>query len=183
MTEPIIREAEGLDAPVSPSWDTVWVNFDPNNDLPQLDGSGDFALADPDLEPRNIGGLRSISPLGSAVFQCLFTNKRRPDELMQPGLDRQGWAGDTFDIIEEDGERELGSLLYTLERSAIDYDTMGRARAYAAESLATLIDQGRVREFEIVVEADKAKGFLIISVTAVTPVGDREFIGTWPANV
>ena len=56
------------------------------------------------------------NPLHTAIIACLFTDKRQPDDQRLPGdtPDRRGWFGDTVDIREDFGEREMGSLLWTL---------------------------------------------------------------------
>lgn len=127
---PIDDDAEPLLSP-----DTIW------------DGAaGDWAVGD---EKGNVGGLRAKAALATAVILCLMTDARvEPDELPPEG-DNRGWAGDSFDLRTDLGERLIGSKLWLLRRSTANETTAQRAEDYAREALQTLIDQGAVASIDV----------------------------------
>jgi phage gp46-like protein len=188
MADPIIRHQEGLDPSATPLWDTVWrLDFDPENPGSGAAGAaGDWATVEDEPpepesgippEPNNRGGLRARDQLATAIILCLFTDRRRPDDVEAPdgSAERRGWHGDTFDM--ERGEAALGSLLWTLERGVLNYETQRRAEYYAAEALEPLIAQGAVERFDIVSEIDKDRGLLGLRIAAHGPSGEALFAG------
>lgn len=118
MPEIIIRTDEGKDPRFAPSWDTI-----PPINLEDSNGGFDWAVADPLVELQNVGGLQAQNPLATAVWLCLFIDRRKPDWLGEDQKTQRGWHGDTFDLDTDAGERPLGSLLWTLERAALTKDT------------------------------------------------------------
>lgn len=174
---PAIREIEGTEPVAVFGWDTLW-----GADVidPRLLGVGDWAVADPATERQsNIGGLRSLDPFVTAIMLCLFTDRRKPDELPIPDTDpddpsRYGWHGDTFDLRRNDGERPMGSLLYTLRRAAITRVTGLLAEYYAEDALQTLMDQGVAKSIETWHDLDSLRGKLVLHVR-VTSVAGRVF--------
>lgn len=168
MTEIRIRQDEGYDDALPMAWDSVWV---PDS------GCADWAVADPDEEENNVGGMQARYPVETAIILCLFTDRRRPDWLVagDDSAERRGWHGDTYDIEAEEGERPLGSLLWTLERAALTQETQDRARAYAEEALETLILQGVVARFEIETEIDQTANRLALGIKAYGPDGERRY--------
>lgn len=171
MTD-IIRIIDG-DEPQPPGpWDTVWS---------QSIGAPDWAVADPAAEPGNIGGLAAASRLATAIVLCLFTDKRRPADMPRDGNGNDGgWHGDTFDIDRAVGEREMGSLLWTLARGPIDFTTLRMAEHYAADALQTLVDQGAVSRFDLAAVPDKAKGRIMLHVAAYGRTPRPLFANTFP---
>jgi len=177
MPEAIIRIIDGSEEPTPVAWDIVWsLDMDGGSY-----GAGDFAVADSD-EEGNRGGFRAKEPLGSAILMCLFSDKRRSDDIPSPdgSVDRRGWHGDTFDLRSEEGERELGSLLWTLERATLNYDTERIAEHYAAEALQTLVDQGVVSRFDIAASVDHPRNRLTLEIRAFDPIGSQVFADTFP---
>lgn len=184
---PITREIIGSDPPFPVLWDTVW-DTDP---LSMTFGSADWKIAQGFLDdagqltgddPLNRGGLQALDPIGTAILLCLFTDRRLPGEADPPDEagSRRGWHGDTFDVNLQEGERALGSLLWTLERSALSRDTVRLARHYASESLQTLVDQGVVAVFDIAAEAGNQEGRLLLHVKALNAAGQSIFANTFP---
>lgn len=176
---PEIRIGSLTAAPVArPLWDSVWLGG-----LTAPDGGADWAVAQPD-EAGNEAGLQARYPLETAIVICLFTDRRLPDEMAETGQwDRRGWHGDTFDLDAEAGERAMGSLLWTLDRSALAGGATGvarRAEDYAAEALQTLIDQGLIARFDIEAEVDAAAGRLSLRVAAYDGDGTPTYAGTLP---
>ncbi len=180
---PAIRIGSLTDNPVArPLWDSIWTGG-----VTTPDGAADWAVAPPD-EIGNEAGLQALYPLETAIVICLFTDRRLPDEMAETGeWDRRGWHGDTFDLDAEAGERPMGSLLWTLDRSALTNSGTAtsvarRAEAYAAEALQTLIDQGLIARFEIEAETDTAAGRLSLRVAAYGGDGARTYSGTLPVT-
>lgn len=130
-------------------------------------GFADFELASVD-EPQNAGGLAAYRPFDTAVILCLMCDKRRPVDVPDHSGtgERRGWYGDTFDINEQEGEGELGSLLWTLERAPISDDTGITAVAFCHDALQTLVKQGLCDHFDISYTLDPPNGALILKVTA-----------------
>lgn len=91
--------------------------------------------------------------LARAVMISLFTWRRaRPDDrLPDGGASRQGWWGDSYAELPND---RIGSRLWLLARAALTQDTINRARDYAAEALAWLVDDKVATRVEV--EAERA---------------------------
>lgn len=84
-------------------------------------------------------GLDAQEPLVRAVIISLFTWRRaRPDDDL-PGDLRMGWWGDSVPEIPLD---RIGSRLWLLSRAKLTAETVARAKEYAEEALAWLIEDG-----------------------------------------
>ncbi|PHQ72405.1 MAG: hypothetical protein COB93_00240 [Sneathiella sp.] len=169
----IIRQHEACDTDPHLPWDSLWIH---DHDTAQ-GGYADWALAETD-EIGNQVGLRAKAALHTAIILCLFTDKRLPtDQEPTPhDPDRRGWHGDTYDVRSEKGERDMGSLLWTLERGTLDeFNTAEIAKAYCYEALQTLIDQGVVASFSIDAEVDVIGGLLKIKVDAFSKDGSEQY--------
>lgn len=84
-------------------------------------------------------GLDSPEPLVRSVLISLFTWRRaNPDDPL-PADARQGWWGDSYPVEPND---RIGSRLWLLARSKLTEDTVRRAREYAEEALAWLVQDG-----------------------------------------
>lgn len=172
--EPIIRSLEGEDQKIIIPWDSKWINPSDNS----IGGCADYAYESEEEErqPYNTNGLSASDPLTTAVILCLFTDKRRPDALVlvDGSSERRGWHGDTYDIDESAGEREMGSLIWTLERNLLNYDTKAKAIHFASESLQTLVDQGVVHHWDVdaVIDTAQQQGRLVISIEGFDPLGE-----------
>lgn len=84
-------------------------------------------------------GLDSAEPLVRAVVISLFTWRRaNPDDDL-PGDLRMGWWGDSFPSVPND---RIGSRLWLLSRAKLTGETVIRAKEYAEEALAWLVDDG-----------------------------------------
>lgn len=143
----------------APPFDLIWQNSVED----AAAGYADFALASSD-ELNNRGGLQSKYPLETAIAMLLFTNRRRPDEIPDDSgsLDRQGWAGDSFDIDVEAGEQELGSYLWTLKGQSATKDTLEKAKDYARQALLPLMRQRIVEDFTIEAEFEGEQMRLLV---------------------
>lgn len=93
-------------------------------------------------------GLDSAEPLVRAVIISLFTWRRaNPDDEL-PGDQRMGWWGDSFPTVPND---RIGSRLWLLSRAkfSVRNPPVERAREYAEEALAWLVEDGVVARVEV----------------------------------
>jgi phage gp46-like protein len=104
------------------------------------DLSGDIELLE--------GDLRLDNGLATAVLISLFSDRRadESDRLPDGDTDRRGWWGDAWPEIEGD---KIGSRLWLLYREKQLQSTVERAREYAEESLAWLIETGAAERLEV----------------------------------
>ncbi len=79
--------------------------------------------------------------LETAVIMSLFTDRRAADDDALPFIDadRRGWWGDSYPDVPND---RIGSRLWLLARSKQTQAVLNRAREYAQEALAWLVDDG-----------------------------------------
>ena len=161
-----VRIEEGCEPQSHLPWDTVW---DPKT------GQGDWALAGSD-ETLNRGGLRAKAAIATAIELALFTDRRCPPEHPLAGLidgDARGWWGNSIDVREDQGEAELGSLLWLLERAPLTDDSARWAQAMAEEALAPIVEQGAAARIVVTTEARRAQSRLDIAVAVYARDGSR----------
>lgn len=114
----------------------------PGADIARIDVrlvySADLADADLVLERGDLG---IENGLASAILLSLFTDRRATDNELARfgGEDARGWWGDSLAEVEGD---QFGSKLWLLQREKQTSETLVRARAYAQEALAWLIEDG-----------------------------------------
>lgn len=121
----------------------------------------DFAIESGDLAHDD--GLRA------AVLVSLFTDRRAEPDDTASGEDRRGWWADAWSEV--DGDR-IGSRLWLLARAKETATTLERARAYTAEALAWMIEDGIARAIEI--EAEWAhRGMLGLRVAITLTDGSQ----------
>lgn len=108
-----------------------------------VDLAGDLVFQGP--------GLAEDDGLQTAVVLSLFTDARaRVDDALPDGsTDRRGWWGDAF--ADRTGDR-MGSRLWLLHREKQLAQVPQRAREYAQEALAWLIEDGIAREVRVTAE-------------------------------
>ena len=162
-----IRVNEGCAEQPLLLWDSVW---------DAQAGEADWALADPAAEPLNKGGLQATSQLETVVVLCLFSDKRAPEELCNgaPGPggfpprlddgDPRGWWGDGIDVRTDDGETELGSHLWLLERAPLTEQVGRLAEFYAREALDPLLAQQACARIDVAASVNEIRGRLELDV-------------------
>ncbi len=86
------------------------------------------------------GDLTVDTSLKTAIVLSLFTDARAlPDDPLPTGDDPRGWWGDMLSSYEND---RLGSRLWLLGREKQTPETLERAKEYAEEALAWLLEDG-----------------------------------------
>ena len=117
-------------------WGTFW---NPNTQI------ADWAISTAVNNPR---GLDVGDPIATAVVIGLYTDKRcPPDHPLAKYVegDPRGWFGDGVDVRDDLYERELGSLLWLLERATATEDNRRWAESLAFDGLSPLLDCGAAR--------------------------------------
>lgn len=105
--------------------------------------------------------------LTTAVLHSLFSDARAElDELPSPSSERRGWWGDC--LLPEDDR--YGSKLWLLQREKRTQETLHRAREYAQQALAWLIEDGHADKIEVQAEWT-SQGALALLITLETPAG------------
>ena len=106
-------------------------------------------------------GLALDDGLTTAVLCSLFTDRRAAPDDLRPGdaPERRGWALDLFNP-----DDRWGSKLWLLAREKATGETLARARAYAEEALAWLIEDGLAARVEVLAEAQGERLALHITV-------------------
>ena len=124
----------------------------------------DCSLYAADLLPEN--------ELETAVILSLLCDARARDDdtLPDEGKDRRGWWADSA-APEADGDR-TGSRLWLLSREKTLPETLRRAKDYAEEALAWLIEDNVARA--VTVTADMPRRGLL-ALTAVITLPDGTF--------
>ncbi|NDY41243.1 hypothetical protein G3N55_00060 [Dissulfurirhabdus thermomarina] len=97
------------------------------------------------------GSLRTTDDLDAAVLVSLFSDRRADDDDVTRDMleERRGWWGDTYALVPGD---RIGSRIWLLAREKLSRDTLARAREYAAEALAWLVEDGLARRVDVEVE-------------------------------
>lgn len=171
MVQIRLRDTEGCERQPQLLWDTIWVQR-----LDASGGYGDWAMAGPGDQTESLGGLRAEAALHTATMLCLFTDQRLPDDIANPSADGdpRGWWGDSIRL---DGEPEvpIGSLLWTLERAALDSRLAMLARDHAEAALAVLAGQGAVARTEVEAEIDRRSAALLLRVRHYSRDGARSY--------
>ncbi len=135
-------------------------------------GSADLSLIDLDLA--------SDRGLMTATILSLFTDRRAENDDVPPSgddRDRRGWWADQFATVQGD---RIGSRLWLLDRSKRTNETALRAKEYATEALAWMLEDRVVSSVDVVVEmTDRA---LLLSVGLERPGRDAvsfQFAHAW----
>lgn len=132
-----------------------------------------LAYASAEIEAADLllvgGDLATDDGLRTAVIVSLFTDARAAadDPLPEPGADRRGWWGDAVPRTAGD---VIGSRLWLLAREKITGSVLARAREYAEEALAWLVEDRVASAVDVQVEARRPQT-LAIGVTIKRPNG------------
>lgn len=83
----------------------------------------------------------------AAVISLLTWRRAEADDVLDD-TERHGWWGDSFPSVAND---RIGSRLWQLRRRTLTDATLRDAEAFARESLAWMLDDGRVSDVAITV--------------------------------
>jgi phage gp46-like protein len=107
-----------------------------------LEQRGDISQVETGFAPFT-GNLATDEGLISLVELSLFTDRRAPPGVDLPGgpLDLRGWWGDqfwgeSFDLP----QYQIGSLIWTLDRSKNRAETLALLRDYAVDAVKWMVD-------------------------------------------
>lgn len=130
------------------------------------------------------GDLIGDDGLRTAVILSLFTDGRAKNEdtLPQGEKSRRGWWADIYPEIPGD---TIGSRLWLIDREKQTAEVAERARAYAQESLAWMIED-KVAESVVVTAEFVEDGFLGLQITIKPPELDPvkyRFNVNWQAEL
>lgn len=105
--------------------------------------------------------------LTTAVIVSLFTDRRAlASDVLPSGAstDKRGWWGDSFNT------RPIGSRLWLLSREKQLSTVLHRAKSYAEEALAWLVEDELVDALTVTATAPET-GWLLLSVSLTLPNG------------
>lgn len=141
-----IRGNEGHESPVNLLIDTVW-DVNRNRGVWVIDNQM----------------LKCTNPLYTCILLCLFTDKRAIDGMEIPDGtdDKRGWFGDSVLL---DGEFEIGSWLWILDRAVLNDETELKAHDYTLDALQPLLDQNVIGELKVNVLANKSDNKLELDI-------------------
>lgn len=124
-------------------------------------------------------GFDSSNPLIRAVVISLFTWRRANDDDDLPGDSKEGWWGDIYPAVADD---RIGSRLWLLSRAKLLPETSRRAKEYAEEALAWLIDDGVASRIDVTAER-QGNDMLALSIVIYRADGsiqaDIRFANVW----
>lgn len=134
--------------------------------------NGDFMRADLSLDG---GAIALTGGLETAVVISLFTNRRaRADDALPDGAangpdggDRQGWWADAYN------DRPIGSRLWLLSREKQLPAVLARAKDYAEEALAWLVEDRIASRVTVTAEMVRTGVLgLAIDIDRIGPAGN-----------
>lgn len=124
------------------------------------------------------GDLVEETSLQTALLLSLFTDARASAEQLERfgGDQPRGWWGDAHSKIDGD---QFGSLLWLLEREVDTTETLNRAREFASQAVAWIVDQGLAASVDVEAEYLSA-GVLALRVSPQRAALPRErFAFVW----
>lgn len=110
--------------------------------------------------------------LDTAIAISLFSDAQISiEELDLNETDRRGWWADQF---ADDTGDQIGSRLWTLQRSKQTDETLKKAQQYCEDALQWLIDDGVADSVTVLTEYE-SDGFMGIRVTVTSPTGQQAY--------
>jgi phage gp46-like protein len=125
------------------------------------DGAGLWQVSSP--------GLAEDSGLETAIIISLFTDRRaEPDDVLPDNSgDLRGWWADAYPAVDGD---LIGSRLWLLSREKQLPEVLGKAKEYAEEALAWMIEDG-VADSVVATAVKVRDGLLGLTVQIFRPTG------------
>ena len=142
--------------------------------------SSDLAAADLEISGDD---LTTDDGLETAVMLSLFTDRRAEESDQLPTAEkwRRGWWADAHPVVEGD---KFGSRLWLLARSKSTADVPVRAKEYALEALAWMIEDQISDRVDVESEIVDS-GILALQVSIYRPEADTvkfRYHYTWAAQ-
>ncbi len=120
------------------------------------------------------GDLKGDEGIETAVVISLFTDKRVPQDEIPQGLNtRRGWWGDMFPDVEGD---QIGSKLWTLERSKLTLATLATVETEAKNALAWMIQDSLAKSISVSASRDELNR-LILEISITKPNEEKNRFG------
>lgn len=113
--------------------------------------------------------------LSSAVMLSLLSDRTAQAHEVDAGADRRGWWADAFADVDGDA---FGSRLWLLGRSKQLPATVQRARAYIAEALRWMQEDGLVSAMQVTAFVPQS-GWLYVDVMLTLQAGSRRYRFEW----
>lgn len=104
------------------------------------------------------GDLGTVDGFEEAIKVSLFTDSRRDESDIKSPIARGGWAGN---LLNSNKNRELGGLIYLLDKSRITQVVLNNTREWCYQSLKWLIEDRICRDIKIEVKSEKQQKVLI----------------------
>ena len=135
-----------------------------------MDGNGLFVYT-----VKN-GDLGTVDGFEEAIKVSLFSDARRDESQIKSPIARGGWVGN---LLNDDRNRELGGLVYLLDKSRLTLDVIAKSRQYCYQSLKWMIEDRICRDIIIDVKSEKQQR-LIINIQFVGRDGaEFDYTYTW----
>lgn len=162
---------------VAPLWDTVMTPFDPVSG--NITVRGEWAMADPNAEPSNAGGLQAKEALFTAIILQCFTDCYSVNPRLRGNTDPRGWWGDAFP--EAPGVPQMGIELWTLFNGVLNAQVAAQARAFVIAGLQPLLISkgGPVARFDVQAPFDQLQGKLYIQIKGYSQDGLLVYSQKW----
>lgn len=113
--------------------------------------------------------------LASAVMLSLLSDRTAQAHEVDAGADRRGWWADAYADVDGDA---FGSRLWLLGRSKQLPATVQRARAYIAEALRWMLDDGLVVSMDVTAFIPRS-GWLYVDVVLTLRADSRRYRFEW----
>lgn len=131
-----------------------------------------------DLALADNGFLDSASGFETAVTISLFTHAYVENADVTLTGTHEGWWGDTYADPEGD---LIGSRLWTLRRSKVNADTIGKVKAFCKEALQWMLDDGIAKA--ITTEAERFDTHTIAVKISIVRRDGGQWTGIWEIHL
>lgn len=93
--------------------------------------------------------LATVDGVETAIGVSIFTDARAPSGVVKDAFRRRGWSGNILTF--QDGF-ELGSILWTLDQTRVNQNTLNTGEDVVRKSLQYMIDDGIADTIDIIME-------------------------------
>lgn len=121
----------------------------------------------------------SVDGMETAIVTSLFTDSRAPENIVPTAQRRRGWIGNILTVAQQ---RELGSILWTLDQARLTQDTLNSARVYVQGCFNWMVEDGIARSVSAdVVQQGRSEIVINIKFTDLDNKTER-FTTLWRAT-